>query len=203
MKRGRKGDSPETKTAKDGHFRKPERRARSKFKSALSAEERAQVLASLKEGEVPSFMMDQRFDMELKIWTELAPDLRRINALANLDRFGFAMYCVHMADWVAATLDIKKNGPTYKSRNTITKDVLHKLNPMVRVRDIAEKHILDIGGRFGLDPFNRFKLIAAEAFGGGQLPLPFGGQAAEPDPEQPSAAPTGFLKNNASTPLPN
>lgn len=162
----------------------------------MSAEERAQLLASLPAGELPGFMIDEAFKLELEIWKELSTDLRRINALARLDRYAFAMYCVHMADWISATLDIKKNGATYKARNTINKDVLHKLSPMVRVREIAEKHILEIGARFGLDPMNRFKLIAAEALGGGQGNLPF----CEPAPEagKDVSAPTAFLVNNAS-----
>lgn len=173
----------------------------------MSADERAQLLASLPDGEVPSFLTDGGdFRMELQIWKDLSPDLRRINALARLDRFGFAMYCVHLADWIRATLDIKKNGPTYMARNTITKDMQHKLSPMVKVREIAEKHILELGARFGLDPTNRFRLVAAQAGLAGLGLLPLGdGQAKSPaaaaDTAEPDAV-TGILARNAS-PLPN
>lgn len=168
----------------------------------MSAEDRAALLASLPDGELPGFMVDDAFKLELEIWKELSSDLRKINALARLDRYAFAMYCVHMADWITATLDIKKRGATYKARNTINKDVLHKMNPMVRVREIAERHILEIGARFGLDPMNRFKLIAAEALGGGQGNLPFGDPV--PPADQDKAQATGFLANNASpVPRPN
>jgi P27 family predicted phage terminase small subunit len=207
MKRGRRRDAPAVKKAKAGHFRKPEKRDRSKA-TKLSADERAQMLAGLQEGEVPAFLLNGAdFRLEIQIWKDLAPDLKRINALAKLDRFGFAMYCVHMADWVTATLHIKKNGATYKSRNTINKDVLHKLSPMVRVREIAERHILELGARFGLDPTNRFKLVAAQAGLAGQGMLPFGDSGAgkppspatAPEAERPEV-PTAFLSRNSSEP---
>lgn len=174
----------------------------------MTADERAQLLAGLGEGEVPAFLLTEETDfrLELEIWKELSTDLRRINALARLDRFGFAMYCVHMADWIRATLHIKEHGATYKARNTVNKDVLQKLSPMVRVREIAERHILELGARFGLDPANRFKLVGIQAGLAGQGFLPFGGEPGQkkPDSEEESeAAPqaaTGFLANNAATP---
>jgi hypothetical protein len=105
----------------------------------MSADERAAMLAGLGDGDVPAFLLDEKVDfrMELDVWKDQAPHLKRMNALQKPDRYTFAIYCVHMADWIRATLDIRKNGATYKARSTITKDVLHKLNPMVRVRNDA------------------------------------------------------------------
>lgn len=195
------------KRAKTGHFRNPEKPMGRKREKAqkLTAEARAQLLAGLPEGEVPAFLTETTgFDMELQIWRDLSPDLRRINSLARLDRFGFAMYCVHMADWIRATLDIKAKGETYKARSTITKDWLLKMNPMVKVREIAEKHLLELGARFGLDPTSRFKLVGLQAGLAGQGFLPFGDGADKPAPdapqEEPAARPTGFLADNSSTP---
>lgn len=177
----------------------------------MSAEERAQLLANLGEGEVPAFMLSEEVDfrLELEIWKDQAPHLRRLNALAKLDRYTLAIYCVHMADWIRATLDIRKNGATYKARSTITKDVLHKLNPMVRVRADAEKAILDLASRFGFDPMSRFKLVGVQSglAGQGFLPGMFDadGQpkpaAAAETEQEDSGAPTGMLARSA-TPLP-
>lgn len=174
----------------------------------MSADERAQLLSGLGEGEVPSFLLDEKGDFrkEVEIWKELSTDLRRINALARLDRFGFAMYCVHMADWIRATLHIKEHGATYKARNTINKDVLHKINPMVRVREIAERHILELGARFGLDPMNRFRLIGVQSGLAGQgflpgLTPPDDKPKPQVDKQEESGAATGALAR-AATPLP-
>jgi P27 family predicted phage terminase small subunit len=205
VKRGRKGDSPKVKAAKAGHFRKPERRTRVK-PGTLSAAERAQMLSGLPDGEVPAFLTaGGDFRLELQIWKDLSVDLKRINALARLDRFGFAMYCVHMADWITATLHIKKNGATYEARNTLNHDVLQKLSPMVKVREIAERHILELGARFGLDPTNRFKLVAAQAGLAGQGMLPFGDAQEKPTAtgsvvNDEKENPTGFLGRKSTAP---
>jgi P27 family predicted phage terminase small subunit len=174
----------------------------------MSADERAALLAGLGEGEVPAFLLDDQFDfrMELEVWKDQAPHLKRMNALQKPDRYTLAIYCVHMADWIRATLDIKENGATYKARSTITKDVLHKLNPMVRVRNDAERAILDLATRFGLDPLSRFKLVGIQAglAGQGFLPGMFEGDgaqkpAAEPQKEE-GEPPTGMLARSAAPP---
>jgi P27 family predicted phage terminase small subunit len=72
------------------------------------------------------------------------------------------MYCVHMADWIAATLDIHKHGSWMKAKN-VNGDEMPRLNPAVKVREIAERHILQISERFGLDPANRYKLMRDQA----------------------------------------
>jgi P27 family predicted phage terminase small subunit len=172
----------------------------------MTAEERAQLLADLPEGEVPAFLTDGgNFQLELQIWKDLSSDLRRINALARLDRFGFAMYCVHMADWITATKEIRLRGATYKARNTVNGDVLQKLSPWVKVREIAERHILELAARFGLDPTSRYKLVGIQAglVGQGFLPgmdQPHQAPGQSDGPTATALAPTGFLANNASPP---
>jgi P27 family predicted phage terminase small subunit len=207
VKRGRKSDRPAVKKAKAGHFRKPESRARRPKKlPTLSVEERAQMLAGLPDGEVPEFFTEGGdFRQEVKIWKDLSADLHRINALQRLDRYGFAMYCVHMADWIKATLEIKIHGPTYKARNTINGDVLHKLSPWVKVRETAEKHILALAGSFGLDPMSRFKMLGVQAGLAGQGFLPFDREPAKAETaasegEGEDIAPTGILARSASPP---
>lgn len=190
-----------------GKFRKPD--ARKRKPSIMSAEERAGLIAQLTDGQIvnpPGFMLEGRdFDMALTVWRELAPDLDRINALARPDRYSFAMYCVHMADWIEAVLEINKSGPTYIARNTVNGDELHKLSPWVKVREIAARHVLDIGARFGLDPANRFKLIRDEALIAAQGNL-FENRtvpSAIVEEDATTGDPTGFLKRSASPPRPN
>ena len=47
-------------------------------------------------------------------------------------------------------------------------DAMPRINPSVKVREIAERHILDISARFGLDPSNRYRLLRDQA----AAPLP-------------------------------
>jgi P27 family predicted phage terminase small subunit len=202
MPRGRKGDSPEVKTKKAGRFRKPDARQRRK-KPAMSVEQRAEMIAALTDGQIlnpPSFMLEGRdFDLALQVWKELAPDLDRLNALARPDRYTFAMYCVHMGDWIDAVRELNANGPTYIARNTVNGDELQKLSPWVKVRELAEKNILKIGERFGLDPSNRFKMIRDEALIAGQRNL-FERVGAPPAPDNEMGSPTGFLARTATPP---
>jgi P27 family predicted phage terminase small subunit len=164
------------------------------------------MLAGLPDGEVPEFFTEGGdFRQEVKIWKDLSADLHRINALQRLDRYGFAMYCVHMADWIKATLEIKAQGPTYKARNTINGDVLHKLSPWVKVRETAEKHILALAASFGLDPMSRFKMLGVQAGLAGQGFLPFDREPAKPEAaagegEGDDNSPTGILSRSASPP---
>jgi P27 family predicted phage terminase small subunit len=207
VKRGRRGDRPAVKAAKAGQFRQADRRKRSKA-PVMSADERAAMLAGLGDGDVPAFLLDEKVDfrMELDVWKDQAPHLKRMNALQKPDRYTFAIYCVHMADWIRATLDIRKNGATYKARSTITKDVLHKLNPMVRVRNDAERAILDLATRFGLDPLSRFKLVGIQAglVGQGMLPGLLEGDGAQKRVDEPQQEdgerPTGMLTRSAAPP---
>lgn len=200
---GRRGDSKTAKKAKAGHFRTPDTRDRRKSAKSkrpgqlkLSNEARAELLASLPAGEIPDFMAkakDGAFDEALHVWKDLSPGLKRLNALSHPDRYAFAMYCVHVANWIEAEREIRKNGATYIARNSVNGDELQKLSPWVRVREISERHILEIGARFGLDPYNRFKLLKEEAL------VPQGFLPGLGDDNKPPAAATEQEESGAAT----
>ncbi len=158
MARGRKPDGPELQQAKGN----PGRRPKPKKHGTRSPEERAAALAAATPPDAkfgpPDFMGDPHFDGAIAIWRELSPELARIGLLDRLDRHALAIYCVHMADWIDATKDIAANGTHYKAKN-VNKDDLWRRNPAVLVRELAEKHILELGERFGLNPATRFKLL--------------------------------------------
>lgn len=153
--RGRKPDSAARQAAK-GHPSTKGRKPRARNVKA-SAEQRAVMLAAGQQDH-PKFLADPKLKAALGIWRELEPDLRRLHLLDRLDRHTFAMYCVHMADWITATRDIQKRGQ-WKNVKNVNGDPMPRLNPSVKVREIAERHIMDIGARFGLDPSNRYKLL--------------------------------------------
>lgn len=160
--RGRKPDPAGLQEAKGS----PGKRKRGKGRAVkLTAEEIAAQLEAAQNAQAadhPKFLADPRVKEALAIWRELETDLRRLRLLDRLDRHTFAMYCVHMADWITATRDIQKRGH-WKNVKNVNGDLMPRLNPMVKVREIAERHILEIGARFGLDPANRYKLLRDQA----------------------------------------
>lgn len=194
---------------KAGHFRKPDARTpearknkRATKKPKLSIEQRAELLAALPPGEIPPFMVDDgAFDSALVVWRDLSPGLKRLNALTHADRYAFALYCVHVSNWIEAETAIRNNGAIYKARNTVNGDELQKLSPWVRVREISERHILEIGSRFGLDPFNRFKLLQLEALvPAGMLPGLFDANAEQQTKGDDDKGATGMLARHSSSP---
>lgn len=211
MPRGRRADTPAQQEAKGNPSKKKRRR------DALpSAEDRAAALAARPaEGKdvfsPPRFMNGEKhFGDALAIWCELAPELRKMRLLENLDRFTFAMYCVHMSDWISASKDIAKNG-THKDVKNMNGDPMPRLNPAVRVRELAERHIIDIGSRFGLNPADRYRVLRDQAG------MPLGGLFDKPgekdEPGEVTSAesagpetPIGLMRRRAAPPpgsLPN
>lgn len=158
MGKGRKPDSAGLQAAKGN----PGRRKKA------SAEQRAAVLAAAPrvggdELAPPAMLKDRALGPARKVWEELAPELRRLNLLQPLDRYTFAMYCVHMADWIKANRDIQREGAHYDAPMTGGEATMKRLHPAVKVRELAEKHLLEIGARFGLDPANRYRLLRDQA----------------------------------------
>jgi P27 family predicted phage terminase small subunit len=163
MARGRKPDAPALQAAKGN----PGRR---KGKRQKAAPERAAELAAAppQRGDhlaPPAYMEGEKFAEELAVWNELVPELRKLNLLQRLDRYTFAMLCTHIADWIKATRDIKEMGAHYGAVG-VAEQKLMRMNPAVKVREIAEKHILDIGEKFGLNPFARYKLLREQSLAG-------------------------------------
>jgi P27 family predicted phage terminase small subunit len=206
--RGRKGDSPKNKAAKQSSFRAPDKRKRRKV-AMRSAEERAALLASVAGADAlapPEFMAESaEFDGALDVWRQMAPDLQRIAALTNLDRYTLAIYCVHMADWIVATRDIKANGQWHTVK-TVSGDKMERLRPAVKIRELAERHIMEIGERFGLNPSARYKMLRDEAIVAGQGNL-FAPRDGADAPAASVEKPTSMLARNSSPPpggtLPN
>ena len=198
--RGRTPDAPGLQAAKGNP------RQRKRKHSVRSAEERAAAIAqALAPGDTfgpPDFMAESTaFDPAIAVWKELSPELKRIGLLERLDRYSFAMYCVHMADWIAATREIAAGGAHYKAKN-INGELIERMRPSVKVREIAERHILDHGERFGLNPQTRFKLLRDQSLiGAGPL---FGADAPKPPAEGDTTTedPVGMMARMGGEPPP-
>lgn len=164
MARGRKPDPPGLQEMKGNPGKRKKRRDAAKMRVAELAAADAINLDPLAP---PKILRDPHLETARRIWIELMPVLRSFNLLTKLDRYTFAMYCVHMSDWLSATKDIADNGHSYKAVN-VNGDELHRMNPAVKVRQVSERAILEISARFGLDPQSRFKLLREQSLS----PLP-------------------------------
>lgn len=181
--RGRKPDTAAMQDAKGN----PGKRQRARKAKPASADQRAAQLASAPAdlnataGKLaapishPKFLAEPKMKEALAIWKELAPELVRLHLLDRLDRYSFALYCVHLADWIVATRDIQQRKQWMNVKN-VNGDMMPRLNPSVKVRELAERHILEIGARFGLDPANRYRLMRDQA----AAPLPQGNAGDQP-----------------------
>ena len=99
----------------------------------------------------------------LGVWHRITPELRRLNILSTSDADVFGRYCQHFAEWIEAADTIKREGSTVLVKMTNSDERMPRLHPAVRVRDLAEKHLIDIEDRFGGSPLARYRLIAQQA----------------------------------------
>jgi P27 family predicted phage terminase small subunit len=148
----------------------------------------------------PAYVNDKRMQPALAVWNEYAPQLSRSNLLDSVDRHSFAIFCVYMAEFLAAHDDILRNGYS-KAVKTISKDVMLRENPAVSRRDAAVKFVMELSKRFGLTPLDRYALMKDQFLVRDQLPRRGGegdlvdraaAKAATPAPAQddtPPAAP--------------
>jgi P27 family predicted phage terminase small subunit len=107
----------------------------------------------------PDWLVDE---VALKVWSDTADDLVKLNFLRPSDRHSFARYCAHLSKWVAASKIIDTEGDHYETKS-VTGELLKRLNPMVKVREIAEKHLIELEDRFGLNPTARQKMLRGQA----------------------------------------
>jgi P27 family predicted phage terminase small subunit len=138
----------------------------------------------------PRLALDAR-----KIWTQLAPELGRLNFLRESDRPAFERYCEHLAKWWEMTRALRKEGMTYFSKSDHNPDGLYRVNPKFLIRERLEKRLEVLEDRFGLTPAARQQILHRAAMQTPQLPAGglFGGdQADASNPDQPPpSAPAG------------
>lgn len=92
------------------------------------------------------------------IWSWLAPALARSNMLAPTDVDAFARYCIHLDEWSQYTATLRKEGSTQVVKTT-SGDEMVRLHPAAKLREIAEKRLLDLEDRFGLNPRHRLAIL--------------------------------------------
>ncbi len=120
------------------------------------------------------------------IWDLLAPDLSSLRFLRDTDKFAFARYCEHVAQWWLLTKDIEENGfSAVTESNHVT---MERLRPAFLVRERLEKNLISLEDRFGLNPAARQQILQRLA---GLVPAAPGDlfEKSQPNDEQPVTEP--------------
>lgn len=123
----------------------------------------------------PIFLNDPLVAPALKIWRDYAPELNRTHRLSPLHRLNFAMFCVYMGEWIAATEDIRQNGKWQKVK-TVSGGHMERTRPVVAFREIAYRNVLELSKEFGLTPREEYALFRDQADAVAKNPGLFGGQ---------------------------
>ena len=146
-------------------------------------------------GKAPTWLKDDG----LKIWNDLGPKLRAARLLSATDEVAFARYCRNFGDWLKLRRALDKRGFSYDA-DTTHGGKLRRADPDFLIADRLERQLLALEDRFGLNPAERQRIMAARA----QAPAGdlFGDEpgsrpsdpAATPAPSaEPIEAPVGFL----------
>lgn len=162
---------------------------------ASSAAQSAAVAAA---GAPPSWLKKEG----LAVWNRLAPTLRQAKLLTDADAATFARYCRNFALWLKMRKQMDDEGEHYESESQHGK--LKRIHPAFAIADRVERQLLAAEDRFGLNPAERQRIMAARAQTGvsGDLFAPADQKGARrPDdpaaqptqPAEPIKSPVGFL----------
>ena len=88
-----------------------------------------------------------------RVWKSLAPKLRDLGLLSEIDQSTFAVYVQAYADWLELTRYLNKLGP--RKWYFETQSGYRQAIPEVAVRDKAYQVMQRLETRFGLDPSSR------------------------------------------------
>lgn len=91
----------------------------------------------------------------LKEWNRVAPQLKRLGILTNLDMVCLAAYCQAYGEWVFAEKVIKAEGPLYKTGGSVT------TSPYMWIRNKALKHMHQFAIEFGMTPSSRGRIAVS------------------------------------------
>lgn len=118
---------------------------------------------------IPYVLKGREFTDARKVWERIAPELIRSNIMTPTDFEAFGRYCVHVADWAELSKTIKREGRTQTVKTT-SGDEMVRMHPAVKARELAEKRMIDLEDRFGLNPRYRMAIMrdmnALPGFGG-------------------------------------
>jgi P27 family predicted phage terminase small subunit len=131
-------------------------------------------------------------DEGLVEWNVRAPLLAAAKLLTEADVGAFARYCRNFARWVKLSKELDADGETYESVSAHGK--LKRANPVFLIADRIERQLLAAEDRFGLNPAERQRIMAARAQTGASGDL-FGAAPRQEDPAAKPAQPAKPIDN--------
>lgn len=176
---GRRGPKPQP-----GAVREQKAPVRSRQRKTLAAQQPAPPLASI---DPPSWLKGEG----LKIFRDKAPLLRALKLLTEADTGAFARYCKHYARWIELQKRLDKEGDIYEI--VTASGTVRRADPAFMMADRLDRMMLAFEDRFGLNPAERQRIMAARANTGAPGDL-FGNQPKDSerrtdDPASPAAQP--------------
>jgi P27 family predicted phage terminase small subunit len=127
---------------------------RSRSRKTIKA---AQPSAAAGSGDAPVWLRGEG----LKIFQRMAPALRGMKLLTETDVPAFSRYCTHYARWLDLQARMKKGGDIYEIE-TASGKVL-RAHPAFTMADRLDRMMLAFEDRFGLNPAERQRIMAARA----------------------------------------
>ncbi|MEN6535630.1 MAG: phage terminase small subunit P27 family [Bryobacteraceae bacterium] len=171
---GRRGPKPQPAGVKD-----QKAPIRSKQRKTAKAAQPGAPAA----GAAPSWMKGEA----LKIFQRMAPMLRNMKLLTEADAPAFARYCKHYARWLELQKRLDKQGDIYEIETA--SGVVRRADPAFVMADRLDRMLLAIEDRFGLNPAERQRIMAARANTGATGDL-FGSKEPERREGDPAAPAT-------------
>lgn len=170
---GRRGPKPQPEAVKE-----QKAPVRSRQAKTIAATQPKPALASL---DAPSWLKGDA----LKIFERMAPMLRSLKLLTEADAPAFARYCKHYARWLELQKRLDKHGDIYEIETASGK--VRRADPAFIMADRLDRMLLAIEDRFGLNPAERQRIMAARANTG--APGDLFDQPKKPDDVAASASP--------------
>lgn len=117
----------------------------------------AQPIAPPASGTAPAWLKAEG----LKIFQKMAPALRSMKLLTETDVPAFARYCKHYARWLDMQKRLDKDGEFYEIETASGK--VRRADPAFTMADRLDRMMLAFEDRFGLNPAERQRIMAARA----------------------------------------
>ena len=145
----------------------------------------------------------------LSQWNTLAPVLTQAKLLSAADVGAFARYCRDFADWLKIRAELDAEGFVYDAESYAggktdadgsKTTTLRRLDPRFLISDRLERQLLAVEDRFGLNPSERQRIMAARANSGVSGDL-FAGQDDKPRGPDPATSPAPSARETPRSPI--
>jgi len=146
---GRRGPKPQP-----AGVRQQKAPVRSRSRKTAKA---AQPSAPAASGAAPAWLKGDG----LKIFSKMAPTLRSMKLLTETDVPAFARYCKHYARWLGMQKRLDVGGEFYEIETA--SGTVRRADPAFTMADRLDRMMLAFEDRFGLNPAERQRIMAARA----------------------------------------